>query len=147
MRSAAPFLLAALAFPFPAFAEEIQDSPAETASSKTPYALKNTGALFLGAEFLGSVVVFAAYSAAAGDPATVCGWCGTNGFDTSMRKLLRMDNPRTPATLSHVFSVGVVPAIALAGSIIPAFSHGNGWYPVQDTVVMLNTFVLTTGLA
>ena len=111
----------------------------------TPHALENTGALALGAEFLGAVVVFAAYSIAAGDPATSCGWCSTNGFDRSMRRALVMDDARTPATLSHVASLGIVPLIAFAGTVVPAFSHGRASYVLEDSIIIFNTFVLTTG--
>lgn len=73
MRYALPLLLAATAFAVPARAEDAKSAAGDAISVKTPCALKNTGALFLGAEFLGAVVVFAAYSSATGDPATTCG--------------------------------------------------------------------------
>lgn len=113
---------------------------------RTPHALENTGALALGVEFLGAVAVFATYSIAAGDPATSCGWCNTNGFDRSMRRALVMDDARTPATLSHVASIGIVPLIAFSGTIVPAFSHGRASYALEDSIIIFNTFVLTTGL-
>jgi membrane-associated phospholipid phosphatase len=118
-----------------------------TSTPRMPHALENTGALALGAEFLGAIAVFAVYSIAAGDPATSCGWCSTNGFDRSMRRALVMDDARTPATLSHVASLGIAPLIAFSGTIVPAFSHGRASYALEDSIIIFNTFVLTTGIA
>lgn len=87
MKRAVPLLLAATAFAAPVRAQEATDAATDAASTQAPYAPKNTGALFLGAEFLGAIVVFAACSTATGDPATSCGWCATNAVDRSMRDL------------------------------------------------------------
>jgi membrane-associated phospholipid phosphatase len=43
--------------------------------------------------------------------------------------------------------MGVSPAVALAGVIAPAFTHGQAHYALQDSVILLNTFLLTTGFA
>jgi membrane-associated phospholipid phosphatase len=108
--------------------------------------LRNTGALFLGAEFLASVAAFAAFRVTAGDPATQCGWCETNAFDRSVRRALLMEESRPAAVASDVVSLGVSPAVALAGVILPAFSHERDHFALQDSVILLNTFIFTTGI-
>lgn len=124
-----------------------QNAAAEVdAGSAEPHELRNTGALFLGAEFLASVAAYVAFRTAAGDPATQCGWCETNAFDRSVRRGLLIEESRTPAVISDVASMGVSPAVALASVLLPAFSHDRDRYALQDSVILLNTFILTTGI-
>jgi membrane-associated phospholipid phosphatase len=102
--------------------------------------------LFLGAEFLASVAAWGAFRIAAGEPATQCGWCETNAFDRSMRRALLMEQSRPAGIASDVVSLGVSPALALAGVILPAFAHDQDHHALQDSVILLNTFILTTGI-
>jgi membrane-associated phospholipid phosphatase len=121
--------------------------PTEPASGLR--ALQNTGAGFLALETLGAAVVFATYSIAAGDPPESCRWCNPNGFDESLRGAFVFDKgARKPAaTVSHVLSGGVVPAAVFTALLVPALSEGKGTYALQDAWIMLNTFLLTTGVA
>lgn len=123
--------------------------PVQAQASSQPryHELHNTSGWFLGGELLGSLVVFAGFSIAAGEPAEECGWCETNAFDRSARRALLWNDSKTAGTLSHVFSVGLTPAVAFGGLLVPAIAAGEGNYALQDALVMLNVFVLVTGFA
>ena len=108
--------------------------------------LRNTSAGFLALETVGAVVVFATYTIAAGDHRETCSWCEPTGFDTWVRKGLVASQPKAPALASHVLSIGVVPAGVLAGLLGSAISEGHESSAWQDAWIMLNTFVLTTGI-
>lgn len=117
------------------------------ATQPPPHELEHTSSAFLGLELLGALAVFAAYSAATGDPAERCGWCETNSFDRSARRLLLWDDPKLAGTLSHVGSLGATPALAFAGLLAPSLGAGRGDHAVEDVWIVFNAFALTTGLA
>ena len=112
-------------------------------------ALQNTGAGFLALETLGAVAIAATYSIAAGETPQSCHWCNPTGFDESLRDALVFDkDARKPAaTVSHVLSLGVLPIGSFTSLLLPALSEGKGSYALQDGWIMLNTFVLTLGIA
>lgn len=128
-----------------ALADPAEPRPAKEAAPPPPYALANTGALFLGLEFVGSATSFAILSVAAGDPASECGWCVTNAFDRAVRNGLRAGNPRLAATFSHVLSVGAAPLLAFGAVTVPAFHADKGSYALADATIIVNSFVLSTG--
>lgn len=111
------------------------------------YELAHTGPLFLAGEFVGAAGIALTYTLLAGDTPRECGWCNPNSLDESMRDIFMMKNSRAAATWSHVLSLGVTPAVAFAGAIVPAAMNDQGGFAVQDIVVMLNAFTLSTGLA
>jgi membrane-associated phospholipid phosphatase len=43
--------------------------------------------------------------------------------------------------------LGLTPALVVGGLMVPALSEGQGSYALQDALILLNTFVLVTGLA
>lgn len=116
------------------------------ARADEPRELKNTGAGFLALETLGTLVVFAGYSIATGDAPKTCSWCESNGFDEGARGIFRMSNPRPPAAVSHVLSIGVAPLGGFAGLLVPALQADRGSYAWKDGWIMINAFLLTTGL-
>jgi len=109
------------------------------------HALENTDALFLGME-LGASTLIGVVPFVADEPATQCGWCTTNGFDRRVRRALVWDDRVTAGTLSHVLSLGLVPAIALTGLLVPALTSHNGSFALQDSLILLSTFGVVTGI-
>lgn len=108
-------------------------------------ALHNTDGLFLGVE-LAAAAIIAVVPFVVDEPATQCGWCSTNGFDRSVRRALVWDDRASAGTLSHVLSLGLVPAISWTGLLVPALTSGHGDYAVQDSLTLLSTFGLVTGV-
>lgn len=111
------------------------------------HALRRTAALFLAAELVFVVGVFVALSVAAGDPATACGWCETNRFDVAARALLVRRDPRDAAVASHVLSIIVAPLLAFGAVVVPAIAGRRHRHALQDSAIVLNAFLLVTGLA
>lgn len=118
-----------------------------TAGEPAPIILRRTGALALLLEFFGVVGAFVALSVAAGDPATACRWCGTNRFDDALRRLLVQRDPHDAALASHALSMLAAPALAFGAVIIPALRRRRGRHALQDGVIVLNAFLLVTGVA
>ncbi len=110
-------------------------------------ALRRTSALALGAEFFGVIGAFVAFSVAAGDPATACGWCDTNAFDEAVRRVLVADDPSFAARLSHVLSLGVAPTLAFGSLTLPALRASKPRHAAQNAMMVLSAFLLTTGMA
>ena len=110
--------------------------------------MQNTEIRFLALETLGAAAIFATYSFAAGAQPESCRWCNPTGFDESLRDALVLDKGarKSAATVSHVLSLGVVPLASFASLLVPALSEGKASYALQDGWIMLNTFVLTTGV-
>ncbi|MDB4932159.1 MAG: phosphoesterase PA-phosphatase related protein, partial [Myxococcaceae bacterium] len=118
-----------------------------TARDPVPFALRRTGALALLLEFFGVAGAFVALSVAAGDPATACRWCGTNRFDVAVRGLLVQRDPHAAALASHALSMLAAPALAFGTVIVPALRRRRGRHALQDSVIVLNAFLLVTGVA
>ncbi len=134
----------AIATASPAVAAE----PVEPEQTRfVPHELQNTGGLFLTLEFVGSAASFAIFTIAAGDPAESCGWCESNDFDRSVRDALRASDPVPFGTVSHVMSLGVAPVGALGSLIVPAFVYDRPSYALADSVIVIDAFMFTTGLA
>ncbi len=110
------------------------------------HALRRTSGLFLGLEFVLVVVAFAVMSEAAGAPATTCGWCATNAFDEAVRSLLVRRDPRDAAAASHVLSMILAPALALGAVTLPAIARRRYRHAFQDSAIILNAFLLVTGI-
>jgi len=120
---------------------------ATTARADEPHQLKHTGYGFLGLESLGTVGLFAAYSIATDPLPKTCSWCKPTGFDESLRSALRSGSPKTPALISHGLSLGVIPLGSFAALLVPALRADHGSYALQDGWIILNSMLLTTGLA
>ncbi len=121
-------------------------SRAGARAQSQPYRLKNTDALFLSLEFVGSAGLVAGGGLllnAVDDSEPECGWCETNGFDRAMRRLLLMDDSRAAAVASDIFLGGVVPVTAASGVIVPALVEKEGWFALQDSVIILNAALIT----
>jgi len=114
------------------------------------HALRNTGGWFVAGEFVASGLVgFLLPDLVLGEqPETLTcadAWCEVGGFDTAMRDLLRAGNPKPVGTVSHVFTVGLVPAVGAAALIVPAAIEGEAGEGVADAVIMVNAFLVATG--
>lgn len=77
---------------------------------------------------------------------TACQWCTSNGFDEAFRDLLRADDPRAPAGLSHALSMGAAPALALGTLIPPALMTGGGREALENVVIAFDAVTVTFGL-
>lgn len=109
--------------------------------------IARSGPLALVLELFAVVGAFVALSVAAGDPATACGWCATNPFDVAVRDLLVTRDPIWPARLSHALSMIAAPLLALGALIVPAVRARRFRHAAQDVAILVNAFVLVTGLA
>lgn len=116
-------------------------------ASTTSWPLRRTSALALAGELVAVIAAFVALSTLTGDPAPSCGWCAPNAFDEAVRRALVAADPRAPARWSHILSIGVAPALALGAVVVPALRARRGWHALQNAAVVINAFVLTTGLA
>jgi hypothetical protein len=120
------------------------------AHASEPAELRNTGPWFLGGEFVASVfvgfVVPDLVTEAPPDP-ILCedAWCEPTGFDVAMNELLVWSNPRAAAVTSHAIAIGVAPAASFGSLIASAVSQGHGTYAIQDSVIVLDAFLVATG--
>jgi membrane-associated phospholipid phosphatase len=113
-------------------------------------ALRNTGPWFLGGEFVTSVVVgFVVPDLVTTPPrdplACTEAWCEPTGFDVAMNELLVWSNPRAAATTSHIFTIGLTPVASFGSLIASAASAKHGSYAVQDSIIVLDAFLVATG--
>jgi membrane-associated phospholipid phosphatase len=138
--------LAAFSFAVTAAADPAEKEVAEQPAPRRHFDLKNTSWPFLAAETGGAVVVFIGFALATDDPPEACRWCATNDFDDGIRGALRASNPRPFAYVSHGFSLGVVPAIAILGNVLPAVADHRIDRLKADLWILANTFILTTGI-
>lgn len=121
------------------------------AQEAEPYELRNTNGWFLTGEVVTSVALGFFLPDLVSGPrieARTCAnsWCGTNGFDLALGRAFLAPNPRAAATASHIFTIGLTPAVGLAGVIVPAALAGRGGYAAQDSVIVINSFLIATGL-
>ena len=124
--------------------------PSSMAPSFEPYALRNTSSWFLAGEFVASIGIGFFIPDLVVPPSPeerTCAnsWCETNGFDETLNQLFLARNPHAAGTISHVFTLGLTPAIGFAGVIVPASLAGKGGYALRDSVIMVNAFVIATG--
>ncbi|HSU41524.1 MAG TPA: phosphatase PAP2 family protein [Polyangiaceae bacterium] len=110
------------------------------------YELEHVSPRFLGLEFAASAVFATTFVLAAGAPATECSWCATNAFDEGVRDALRAAHPRTAGALSHAFSTGAAPALALGALVPTAFMWGRPSHALEDVVITLDATIVTFGL-
>jgi membrane-associated phospholipid phosphatase len=153
MRRAVIVLLLAAA---PAWAQEPPKPPAPAGgdaprgsaprAGEAPTAeLKNVGGLFLAAESATAAALLFLPDLIP-EPGG-CRWCSPPGFDLALNGALRSRNPRRAATISHVFSGAVTPAISFAGVIVPALLPGERRvHALQDSVIILSSVVTNTAI-
>ncbi|MBW2254664.1 MAG: phosphatase PAP2 family protein [Deltaproteobacteria bacterium] len=115
-----------------------------------PYALRNTSGWFLGGEVvvslgMGFFMPDLILNPAPEDLTCADAWCETNGFDEALNPVFLAGNPKAAGTISHVFTIGLTPAVGLAGVIVPAALAGKGGYALQDSIIVLDAFVIATG--
>jgi membrane-associated phospholipid phosphatase len=120
------------------------------AAAEDAHELQLTNGWALGGEFVGSIVLgfMVPDLFFPNRPETrTCAnsWCATNGFDRSMNRAFLAPNPRAAAVASHVFTLGLTPAGAFTSAIVGAALSGNGRFAVQDSVIILDAFLLSTG--
>ncbi len=120
------------------------------AHAAEPVELRNTGPWFLGGEFVASAlvgfVVPDLVTEVSDDP-ILCddAWCEPTGFDVAMNELLVWSNPRAAATTSHLFTIGLTPVASFGSLIASAAATGHGTYAIQDSVIVLDAFLVATG--
>lgn len=112
--------------------------------------LRNTGPWFLAGEFgasliLGFVGPDLVTKPQLDDLTCADAWCEPPGFDVAARNLLVADRPKAAGTASHVFTVGLTPAVVFGGAIVGAAASGNASPALQDSVILLDVFLLSTG--
>lgn len=122
-------------------------SIAFSAAAETPE-LKNTSAIFLGSEALLSAGLVVGGRLSVGGPSETCGWCDTNAFDRAVRGALVVESAsKEIGYISHGVSLGAIPIIGLYGVIAPALAEGRSDHAIENTVIILNSFLLTTAIA
>ena len=136
--------LALVCVPLPARAEPA--SPGGHDGAAPTYELEHVSPRFLALEFAASAVFATTFVLAAGAPATECRWCRANAFDEAVRGALRASDPRTAGSLSHAFSSGAAPALALGALVPTAFMAGRPSHALEDVVITLDATVVTFGL-
>ncbi|TNE84764.1 MAG: phosphatase PAP2 family protein [Deltaproteobacteria bacterium] len=72
--------------------------------------------------------------------------CGTNGFDLALSRAFLAPNPKLAAVVSHSFTLVVSPVGAITSGIVGAARQGRGVYAVQDAIIVIDAFLLSTGL-
>lgn len=96
---------------------------------------------------LGTSLAFSGVALLVTGPApTSCSWCSSNGFDEAFRDLLRADNPRAPAGLSHAFSTAAAPALALGALVPPALMSRGGGEAVENVIIAFDAVAVTFGI-
>jgi len=150
-------LVITLMVPLPLSAQttdEKQDQPAKstvtTNDSRHSFALRNTGVLFLSVEFTTALLLgFAGpdfvVQPQADNLTCADAWCDTNDFDVAISEALLASNPHAAATASHVFTIVLTPTFVFGGAIFGSTIADNWTYALQDIVIMLNAFSLSTG--
>jgi membrane-associated phospholipid phosphatase len=136
----------ALAFALVSLPARAQSLPAGEHGRQSSYELEHVSPRFLALEFAASAVFATTFVLAAGAPRTECSWCATNAFDEAVRDALRAAHPRTVGSLSHAFSTGAAPALALGALVPTAFMRGRPSHAVEDVVITLDATIVTFGL-
>jgi membrane-associated phospholipid phosphatase len=80
------------------------------------------------------------------DTPTECRWCEPTGFDKSVRSALVAPDPLWVGYASHGVSLGLVPVLAIGGSILEARADDQWERAAQDAWIITNAFLLTTAL-
>ena len=125
-----------------------QEAPPASAPS---HELRNTGALFLSGEFLGSVFLgfLGPDLVLAPQPESLTcadAWCEPPGIDRAFNRWTALSQPRAAGHVSHVFTIGFTPVVAIGGAVWGAARYGKAGYAAADTVIMLNAFMISTGI-
>jgi len=110
------------------------------------YDLEHTDATFLGVEVGASFVLSGTLLLVAGGPASQCGWCATNAFDERMRRVFLASDPQNAGAISHAFSTGAAPALALAALVPPAVATGHVRHALENVIIAADAAVLTLGV-
>jgi membrane-associated phospholipid phosphatase len=114
---------------------------------RSAVALANTSALFLVLEVIGAIVVAVGVSIVADAIAVpTCRWCSQNAFDETMRRLVIADDRLAAATLSHQLSIIFLPLLTVVGTAVPALFTDRRRGALQNFVLILAAFILTTGI-
>jgi membrane-associated phospholipid phosphatase len=115
-------------------------------AGQSDHDLEHTDATFLGVEVGASFVLSGALLLAAGSPASQCGWCATNAFDENIRRALLASDPQNAGAVSHAFSSGAAPALALAALLPPALATGHARHALENVIIAADAAVLTLGV-
>jgi len=76
-------------------------------------------------------------------PTPVCAWCKSNNFDTEISRALVVKDLEQAATLSHLLTLGVIPAAALASTMGGAKS---GQALALNTLVLFDSAMTTLAI-
>jgi membrane-associated phospholipid phosphatase len=126
---------------------KVAEAAAPTAGSPDPhFELKNTRWQALSVESLAAGTGLASAWFFTGGPRKTCHWCDSNTFDEGVRSTLKASEPRAPALVSHGLSVVAVPALTLTGLIVPAYRDERTHHGLEDSWIVLNTFLITTAI-
>jgi membrane-associated phospholipid phosphatase len=109
--------------------------------------LQRTSALALGLTFLAGIAFFAGFSILTGDPATTCLWCETNAFDEAVRNVFYVEQSRAVGLFSHVLSMILAPALAIAAAIVPGYRSRDRSHGHRNLAILLYTLLFTIAAA
>ncbi len=115
------------------------------------HALQHTSTGFLVGEAVSSILIGLVgpklVLAEPPDPLTCAdAWCEPPGLDVAVNRALALQRPRSAGYLSHAFTLGLTPAVAIGGSILGATGAGRGRYALQDTIILLDALALSAGI-
>ncbi|MGE5783910.1 MAG: phosphatase PAP2 family protein [Myxococcales bacterium] len=110
------------------------------------YDLQNTSPTALLGESAVALGMLGGAWAVTGGPSARCWWCNSNGFDESLRNLLRANDPGPPALISHALSMGAIPAMSLIGLVGPAALDQHWQRGLEDSWILANTILVTTAI-
>ncbi len=121
-----------------------------TSAASESFELQNTQPAFLAGEFvasavLGFVVPDLILTPQPDNLTCADAWCEANGFDEAVSGLITLNQPRLVGHLSHVFTIGLVPAVGFTSALYGAAKAKKGWNGAADIVIMLDAFMLSTG--
>jgi membrane-associated phospholipid phosphatase len=75
------------------------------------------------------------------------GWCATNAFDEAMTTALLAPNPKAAAFASHVFTMGLCPALAIFSACAPlCMTGGEKAHAAQDFLIFISLVGFAIGL-
>jgi membrane-associated phospholipid phosphatase len=137
-------LFVVLAFGRAARAEPVAAKP--DAGRPGSRELEHTTPVFLATEFGAALALSASLVLLPRSPGVACRWCASDGLDETVRDALRASNPRSAAALSHAFSTGAAPSLALAALLVPPLARGHSSHALENVVIALDSVMLTFGV-
>lgn len=72
-----------------------------------------------------------------------CRWCASNSFDRTLRSGLLAPDMAAAELASNLVGYGLVPAVGLAGAIVPALLGDHPWDAAENVTIAANAVVAT----